>query len=72
MTEPVDSQSAEWVDPIVAEVRAARAALWAASGHDIREFCRRVRLEQAESGHPVVPSPAVSMPEAMPPSKQAS
>ena len=69
MTEPVDSPSAEWVDPIVAEVRAARAALWAASGQDIREFCRRVRAEQAASGHPVVAAPAMSVPEAMPPSK---
>jgi len=68
MTEPVDSRSAEWVDPIVAEVRAARAVLWEASGHDIREFCRRVREKQAESGHPVVPPPAMTVPEAMPPS----
>jgi hypothetical protein len=43
-----------WHDPIVAEVRAAREALFAAAGYDIREFCRRVRAEQAKSGHPVV------------------
>ncbi len=43
-----------WHDPIVAEVRAAREALFAAAGYDIREFCRRVRAEQARSGHRVV------------------
>ena len=43
-----------WHDPIVAEVRAAREALFAAAGYDIREFCRRVRAEQAKSGHSVV------------------
>ena len=43
-----------WHDPIVAEVRAAREALFAEAGYDIREFCRRVRAEQAKSGHHVV------------------
>lgn len=43
-----------WQDPVVAEVRAAREALFAAAGYDIREFCRQVRAEQAKSGHPVV------------------
>lgn len=43
-----------WQDPIVAEVRAARQALFAAAGHDIREFCRRLREEQDSSGHRVV------------------
>lgn len=43
-----------WQDPIVAEVRAVRSRLFAASGNDIREFCRRVREEQAVSGHVVV------------------
>lgn len=44
----------DWHDPIVAEVRAAREALFAAAGYDIREFCRRARAAQANSGHPVV------------------
>ena len=44
----------DWQDPIVAEVRAAREALFAAAGHDIREFCRRARAAQADSGHRVV------------------
>lgn len=43
-----------WRDPIVEEVRAARRALFAAAGDDIFEFCRRLREEQASSGHPVV------------------
>lgn len=43
-----------WQDPIVAEVRAAREALFAAAGYDIREFVRRARAAQAESGHRVV------------------
>jgi len=43
-----------WRDPIVEEVRAARQALFAAAGDDIFEFCRRLREEQASSGHPVV------------------
>ena len=34
-------QDRAWQDPIVAEVRAVRSALFAASGNDIREFCRR-------------------------------
>ena len=46
--------TAVWHDPVVAEVRAAREALFAAAGYDIREFCRRLRAEQAQSGHPVV------------------
>ncbi len=43
-----------WHDPIVAEVRAVRSELFAASGNDIREFCRRVREEQAASGHVIL------------------
>ena len=41
-------------DPIVAEVREAREALFAAAGYDIHEFCRRLAEKQATSGHPVV------------------
>ena len=47
-------QAFPWEDPIVAEVRAARSTLFAASGSDIREFCRRVREEQAVSGRVIV------------------
>lgn len=41
-------------DPIVAEVREAREALFAAAGYDIHEFCRRLADKQATSGHRVV------------------
>jgi hypothetical protein len=51
-------QDRAWQDPIVAEVRAVRSRLFAASGYDIREFCRRVREEQAISGHPVLRRPS--------------
>ena len=47
-----------WRDPIVAEVRRVREKLFAAAGHDIHEFCRRLREKQAASGHPVVTRPA--------------
>ena len=49
-----DESDGPWQDPIVAEVRAVRAALFAASGSDIRTFCRRLREEQARSGHVIV------------------
>lgn len=41
-------------DPIVAEVRAVRTALFAAAGNDILEFCRRARERQEASGHTIV------------------
>lgn len=43
-----------WHDPIVADVRAVRQALFAAAGYDLHEFCRRLREEQVRSGHDVV------------------
>jgi hypothetical protein len=43
-----------WRDPIVAEVRRARQALFAEAGYDIQELCRRLREEQAASGHRIV------------------
>ncbi len=45
------AQDGAWQDPIVAEVRAVRSELFAASGNDIRQFCRCVREEQAPCGH---------------------
>jgi hypothetical protein len=41
-------------DPIVAEVRQAREALFAEAGYDIHEFCRRLSEKQVTSGHRVV------------------
>lgn len=43
-----------WCDPIVAEVRQAREALFAEASYDIYEFCRRLSAKQAISGHTVV------------------
>ena len=54
----------DWHDPVVAEVRAAREALFAAAGYDIREFCRRARAAQANSGHPIVTRRSRPMPKA--------
>ena len=41
-------------DPIVAEVRQAREALFAEANYDIHEFCRRLMAKQATSGHTLV------------------
>lgn len=50
-----DERSPEtWHDPIVAEVRQAREALFAEANYDVLEFCRRLSARQAASGHPVV------------------
>ena len=43
-----------WVDPIVAEVRAARAALLAEANFDLHTLCEHLRESQAKSGHRVV------------------
>lgn len=46
-----------WEDPIVAEVRVARAALFASVGFDLEKLLERLRQEQALSEHPVVTFP---------------
>lgn len=43
-----------WKDPIVAEVRRHREALFAEAGYDVRELCRRLRERQEVSGHRVL------------------
>ena len=43
-----------WRDPIVAEVRKAREALFAEANYDIQEFCRRLAARQVDSGHVLV------------------
>ena len=43
-----------WHDPILAEVRQVREALFAEANYDIHEFCRRLSARQTGSGHPVV------------------
>jgi hypothetical protein len=52
-----DDLEAPWEDPIVAEVRAARAALFAAADYDLEKLVRRLRQKQAVSGHSVVTFP---------------
>ena len=49
-----DESDGPWHDSIVDEVRAVRAALFAASGSDIRQFCRGLREEQGRSGHLII------------------
>lgn len=52
---PENNSPAEmWNDPIVAEVRQAREALFAEADYDILEFCRRLSDRQVKSGHSVV------------------
>lgn len=43
-----------WRDPIVAEVRKVREALFAEANYEIHEFCRLLADRQAASDHPVV------------------
>jgi len=51
-----------WHDPIVAEVRQAREALFAEANYDIHEFCRRLADKQAHSGHTVVKRSSIEEP----------
>jgi hypothetical protein len=48
------STAKPWHDPIVAEVRQARQALFAEANYDVREFCRRLSARQETSSHKVV------------------
>ena len=48
--EPLDDPRPAAEDPIVAEVRAAREALFAAAGYDLEEFCQQMRERQAAEG----------------------
>jgi hypothetical protein len=63
MTEAGREQLQVWRDPIVAEVRRVREELFAAAGHDIHEFCRRLREKQDASGHRVVTRAASAKPD---------
>ena len=46
--------SDEWEDPIVAEVRRARAQLFADAGNDLDTLCARLQREQVRGGTPLV------------------
>jgi hypothetical protein len=50
-------REAPWEDQIVAEVRAARAALLGSAGNDLAVLVERLRQEQARSGGRVVSLP---------------
>jgi hypothetical protein len=54
------STAKAWHDPIVAEVRQVREALFAEANYDILEFCRRLSARQADSGHSVVKRGSIS------------
>lgn len=68
MSEPTKNADA-WEDPVVAEVRSVRSALYAAAGNDIHEYCRRARERQAISERPVVTRESEEL--AAPPSRRA-
>ena len=46
-----------WTDPVVAEVRAAREALFAESEYDLAKLVRRLREIQRKAGHKAVTRP---------------
>jgi hypothetical protein len=50
MSMPVDEPQTPWVDPIVAEVRAARERIVAAVGGDLHALCEQLRARQAAAG----------------------
>lgn len=50
MSMPADEPQRPWVDPIVAEVRAARERIVAAVGGDIHLLCEQLRARQAAAG----------------------
>lgn len=54
MAQPLREEHERFEDPIVAEVRKAREALFAAAGYDLDEFCRQLRERQQKEGRRVV------------------
>ena len=50
MSMPPDEPQSPWVDPIVAEVRAARERIVAAVGGDLHLLCEQLRARQAAAG----------------------
>jgi hypothetical protein len=53
MSEPLESHE-PWVDPIVAEVRAARKALLADANFDLHVLCERLREREQSAGRKIV------------------
>jgi hypothetical protein len=58
MAKPLRKEHERWEDPIVAEVRRAREALFAAAGYDLDEFCRQLRERQEKEGRGAVTRPS--------------
>ena len=54
MTRDEHEPDGRWEDPVVAEVRQAREALFAASGYDLEKLSRTLRLRQSQSDREVV------------------
>lgn len=58
----------EWEDPIVAEVRRARAAIFAEADNDLDKLCERLRESERRTKHRLVtrtPRPVDELPEAV-------
>ena len=53
----VHAEDPLWEDPIVAEVRRVRAALFASVSYDLKALAELLRQEQADSGRRVVNRP---------------
>lgn len=58
MARPQRKEHERWEDPIVAEVRRAREALFAAADYDLDEFCRQLRDRQEKEGRRAVSRPS--------------
>lgn len=50
-------QEEPWEDPIVAEVRAAREAIFAQAGYDLAELCRQLDERARERGETSITLP---------------
>ncbi len=55
--------SEKYVDPVVAEVHATRAAMLEAVGGDVTELMRQVADRQQRSDHPIIREPLRKRPE---------
>lgn len=50
MSKPLEEQQPPWVDPIVADVHAARDRIVAAFGGDLHALCEQLRAHQQAAG----------------------
>lgn len=54
-----------WVDPVVEEVRAARATLFGEAGNDLKRLHDRIMSSQQRHGERLVAAPAGPLPDAL-------